>query len=233
MRHYRVRGWHCCHLPPLRTVLAAFAAHGSSISNALFGGRGTATEVAAPLRYAFANNARCDWLASIRWNASQRLNAGSRQQRPKARLQVLDEFLFLASSSKSLVVKHHAEVSTVTRTVMSLAARPTQRLSRSLQSGIGFLRYLIPDLPWVFLTVDFPGSKKHLRRRPGLPRSASITGSVRSRLDAGGFVVHDAGITSLHTSHIPFGYSVTASYAALGMTARVRRFRCHDHTIHF
>src|SRR6266545_2998572 len=63
MRHYRVRGWHCCHLPPLRTVLAAFAAHGSSISNALFGGRGTATEVAAPLRYAFANNARCDWLA--------------------------------------------------------------------------------------------------------------------------------------------------------------------------
>ena len=156
---YRVRGWHCCHLPPLRTVLAAFAAHGSSISNALFGGRGTATEVAAPLRYAFANNARCDWLASIRWNASQQLDAGSRQQRPKARLQVLDEFLFIASSSKSLVVKHHAEVSTVTRTVMSLAARPTQRLSQSLQSGIGFLRDLIPDLPWVFLTVDFPESK--------------------------------------------------------------------------
>src|SRR6266508_2773030 len=40
---YRVRGWHCCHRPPLRTVLAVFTAHGSSISNALFGGRGTAT----------------------------------------------------------------------------------------------------------------------------------------------------------------------------------------------
>ena len=43
-RYYRVRGWHCCHRPPLRTVLATFAAHGSSISNALFGGRGTTTE---------------------------------------------------------------------------------------------------------------------------------------------------------------------------------------------
>src|SRR5262245_8638286 len=41
---YRVRGWHYCHRPPLRTVLATFAAHGSSISNALFGGRGTTTE---------------------------------------------------------------------------------------------------------------------------------------------------------------------------------------------
>jgi hypothetical protein len=56
-------------------------------------------------------------------------------------------------------VKHHAEVSTVTRTVMLLAERPIQRLSRSLQLGIGFFRNLIPDLPWVFLTVDFPGSK--------------------------------------------------------------------------
>src|SRR5262249_6628910 len=41
---YRVRGWHYCHRPPLRTVRATFTAHGSSISNALFGGRGTATE---------------------------------------------------------------------------------------------------------------------------------------------------------------------------------------------
>src|SRR6266508_2854753 len=142
-----------------RSAAHAFAAHGSSISNALFGGRGTATEVAAPLRYAFANNARCDWLASIRWNASQQLDAGSRQQRPKARLQVLDEFLFVASSSESLVVKHHAEVSTVTRTVMLLAARPTQRLSRSLQSGIGFLRDLKPHVLQSFLTFDFPESK--------------------------------------------------------------------------
>jgi hypothetical protein len=36
---------------------------------------------------------------------------------------------------------------------------PTQWLSRSLQSGIGFLRNLIPDHPWVFLTVDFPEIK--------------------------------------------------------------------------
>ena len=33
------------------------------------------------------------------------------------------------------------------------------------------------------------------RRRSGLPRSTTITGSVRSRLDAGGLDVHDAGMT--------------------------------------
>jgi hypothetical protein len=42
------------------------------------------------------------------------LNAGSRQQLQAKLLQVLDEFLFLASSSKSLVPKDHAEVSAVT-----------------------------------------------------------------------------------------------------------------------
>jgi len=56
-------------------------------------------------------------------------------------------------------VKHHAEVCSVSRAVMLPAVRPVQRLSRSLQSGVGFLRDLIPDLPWVFLAVDFPESK--------------------------------------------------------------------------
>src|SRR5215813_2696865 len=41
---YRVRGWHCCHRPPLRTHRAIFTTVGSSLSNALFGGRDTATE---------------------------------------------------------------------------------------------------------------------------------------------------------------------------------------------
>src|SRR5262245_9444846 len=41
---YRVRGWHCCHRPPLRTHRAIFTAVGSSLSNALFEGRDTATE---------------------------------------------------------------------------------------------------------------------------------------------------------------------------------------------
>jgi 5-methylcytosine-specific restriction endonuclease McrA len=44
-------------------------------------------------------DARCDWLASSLWKASQRLNAGSRQQPHWGLLQVLDEFLFFASSS--------------------------------------------------------------------------------------------------------------------------------------
>jgi len=35
----------------------------------------------------------------------------------------------------------------------------TQRLSRSLQSGLSFLRHLIPDLPSVFLAVNFPELK--------------------------------------------------------------------------
>jgi hypothetical protein len=32
----------------------------------------------------------------------------------------------------------------------------SQRLSRSLQSGIRFLRDPLPDLPWALLTVGFP-----------------------------------------------------------------------------
>jgi hypothetical protein len=55
----------------------------------------------------------------------------------------------------------------------------------------------------------------------------------RSRLDAGDPVVHDAGKLSLHTGHVPFGHSVTASCAASCITTRVRRFRYLDHAIHF
>jgi hypothetical protein len=47
------------------------------------------------------------------------LTPPSRQQREGALLQVPDEFLFVASSSKSLVPKHRAEVSTIARAVMS------------------------------------------------------------------------------------------------------------------
>jgi hypothetical protein len=36
------------------------------------------------------------------------------------------------------------------------AINATSCRNRSLQSGLGFLRHLIPDLPWVFLAVDFP-----------------------------------------------------------------------------
>src|SRR5262249_13690911 len=69
------------------------------------------------------------------------------------------------------------------------------------------------------------------RERLGLPRSMSITRSVRSRLDAGGLIVHDAGRTSLRTGHVPFGHSVSASYAVWAMTARVQRFSYLDRAI--
>ena len=84
---------------------------------------------------------RCAWRFSP-------LNAGSRQQLRAKLLQVLDEFLFLASSSKCLAPKDHAEVNAVTRAV--------KRLSWSLQSGIGFLRDPLPGLPWASLAVGFP-----------------------------------------------------------------------------
>jgi hypothetical protein len=58
------------------------------------------------------------------------------------------EFLFLVSSSKSLVPKDHTEVSAVTRAV--------KRLSWSLQPGVGFLRDPLPGLPSAFLAVCFP-----------------------------------------------------------------------------
>src|SRR5262249_61800096 len=50
------------------------------------------------------------------------LNAGSRQQPFVALLQVLGEFLFFASSSKSLAPKDHAEVCAIARAVILTGA---------------------------------------------------------------------------------------------------------------
>src|SRR5262249_13555634 len=59
---HRVRGWHYCHHPPLRTHRAIFTAVGSSLSNALFGGRGTATE------------AVCDNSSSVQLHMTDRMH---------------------------------------------------------------------------------------------------------------------------------------------------------------
>src|SRR5215475_11230636 len=73
--------------------------------------------VIAPARFDFADDTRCGRLASNRWSAGQPLDAGSRRRLYEAP-QVLDEFLFVASSSKCFAPKDHAEVCPVTRTMM-------------------------------------------------------------------------------------------------------------------
>ena len=162
--------------PPLRTVRASFPAHGSSLSNARDGGRGVTTEAFrffglrvqlqsadfallalllrlydSPLQttHVAVGSLPIDGMPVKGWTQARG------EQRVKALLQVLDEFLLLASSSKSLVAKDHAEVSAVARAVR-LLFEITQRLSRSLQSGLGLLRDPLPDLPSALLAVSFP-----------------------------------------------------------------------------
>jgi hypothetical protein len=70
-------------------------------------------------------------------------------------------------------------------------------------------------------------------RRPGLPRFTSIT---KNRLGPAytpvALIVHDTGLASLYSDHLPFGHSDSAPCAAWFMTARERRFRYLDRTIH-
>src|SRR5262249_41610499 len=65
---------------------------------------------------------------------------------------------------------------------------------------------------FAFSAILYPAFHRHSlrsaflsqRRRLGLPRSTSITRSVRSRLDVGGLIVHDAGLANPHSDHTPF-----------------------------
>jgi len=76
------------------------------------------------------------------------------------------------------------------------------------------------------------GRQSRSGRPTGLPRSASITGSVRFCLDAGGATsTTEEGVTSV-PGHVPFGHSVTAACAVSGMTAREWQFRCLNQAIH-
>ena len=107
-----------------------------------------------------------------------------------------------------------------------------QRLSRRLQAGIRLLRAPLPVSQRLPLREAFrPSIREKQRERTGLPRSASNTRALRSRLYAGGRYVHVAGRMDLLTGHVPFGHSVTAACAVCAMTAFCRRFRCLDQTL--
>ena len=97
-------------------------------------------------------------------------------------LQVLDEFLFFASSSKSLASKDLAEVSTVARAVILLLE------SNSTAILIITIRRLLSPRSFTRPLIGFPYGQLSAaqRKRSGLPRSVLITGSFRSRLYAGG-----------------------------------------------
>jgi hypothetical protein len=163
---------------------------------------------------------RCTWRFSP-------LNAGSRQQSFVGLLQILDEFLFFASSSKCLVPKDHAEVCAIARAVILTGVTGRNGYPDRYNQAFAFSAILYS----ASLRHPLRSAFRLARERSGLPRFGSITKSVRSRLDAVTQDVHDTGTMNLYTSHLPFGYSVSASCAVYTMTARERRFRYLDHTI--
>lgn len=180
---------------PLRTHRTIFTVVRSSLSNTRLGGCGeqqeVVTPVIAPARFNFADDTRCDWLASSQWSAGQPLDAGSRW-RLCGPPQVLDEFLFVASSSKCFAPKDHAEVCSVTRTMM------LSMVINSMVILIIIIRRSLFPRSFTRPPISLPrGRLSAGRRRSGLPRFVSITRSVRSRLDAGGWNVHATEYFSL------------------------------------
>jgi hypothetical protein len=139
------------------------------------------------------------------------LNAGSRQQLCGL-LHVLDEFLFLASLSKSLVPKDHAEVCAIARAVILTRVTGRNGYPDHYDQALAFSAILYPasrELPLRSAFLDF----NELRRRSGLPRSAFIPERVRSRLSAGGASSASGDLPAPELGHLPFGPSVTASCA--------------------
>jgi hypothetical protein len=117
-------------------------------------------------------------------------------------LQVLDEFLFLASSSKCLALKDHAEVCPVTLTmILSMEIDSMVILIIAIRRSLSPRSFTRPP-------VGFPcgrlSAANNLRRRSGFPRSVSFTGSVRFCLDAGGATsTIEEDVTSI-PDHVPF-----------------------------
>jgi hypothetical protein len=129
---------------------------------------------------------RCTWRFSP-------LNAGSRQQHQMKLLQVLDEFLFVASSSKCLVLKDHAEVSAVARAVATAILIIT-------------IRHLLSPRSFTRPPVVIPCGQ--LSALSGEGRAYHVPDQLQDRL---GLVstpvalgVHDAGYYNPHSGHVPF-----------------------------
>jgi hypothetical protein len=137
-----------------------------------------------------------------------------------------------ASSSKCLVPKDHAEVSAVTgcRHVIGIDIWSIQRLSRPLQPGIRFLRGPLP-------TSHRQTLRLAVHRSILVEKAGFTTFHINHRNRLGpaytpvALIVHDAGLASLHSDHVPFGHSDSAPCAARFLTARERRFRYLDRTI--
>jgi hypothetical protein len=117
---------------------------------------------------------RCTWRFSP-------LNAGSRQQAFVGLLQILDEFLFFASSSKCLVPKDHAEVCAIARAVILTGVTGRNGYPDRYNQAFAFSAILYS----ASLRHPLRSAFRLARERSGLPRFGSITKSVRSRLDAG------------------------------------------------
>ena len=104
---------------------------------------------------------------------------------------------------------------------------------RDYRAALACCVFLYPLACRLVLRSAFPCGRQSRPGRPtGLPRSASITGSVRFCLDAGGATSTPEEDVTSGLGHVPFGHSVTAAYAACAMTAREQQFRCLNRAIH-
>jgi hypothetical protein len=109
-------------------------------------------------------------------------------------------------------VKDLAEVCSITRAVILTRVIGRNGYPDRYNRALAFSAILYPafrGLPLRSAFLDF----KELRRRSGLPRSAFIPGRVRSRLSAGGASSASENLPTPELGHLPFGPSVTASYA--------------------
>ena len=141
-----------------------------------------------------------------------------------------------ATSSCQRIILFMVALRCSSRSTRRKSARLPVRQSRyphDYRAALACSVFLYPLACRRALRPAFPCRKQSCSGRPtGLPRSASLTGSGRFCLDAGGRTsTEEEGVTSV-PDHVPFGHSVRAACAVSAMTAREWQFRCLNRAIH-
>jgi hypothetical protein len=175
--------------PPLRTVRASFPAYGSSI------GQRAENSTRLP---ALALKATCTLLRESQQRNRRKPHRQERCAPPTFLLcflkSVWSRFTYANTRGKSAGFR---------RGVM------LQPLSGRLQTGVCLLPPPLPAASSAPLArVAFPDGET-----TGLPRSVAVTVWVRSRLFAGGAPAAPEEFGASGPDHVPFGPSVSASYA--------------------
>jgi hypothetical protein len=182
--------------PPLRTVQAPFDAYGSSI------GQRTCTGTRSS---ALAFRTTCTLLRESQQRNRRQPHQQERYAPPTYLLcclkSVYSRFTYANTRGKSAGFR---------RGVMSPPEQPAaQPLFGRLQADLGLLPPPLPAASSAPLArVAFPDGET-----TGLPRSATVTVWVRSRLSAGGTTTAPEEFGASEPDHVPFGPSDSASCA--------------------